>query len=73
MTSTAKAKAAAFAKVIAQWDGPKLAAEMLFEHYAGVSVQATLRLCPTFRHSLKTYGSSTVRLSATSVSCLRPA
>ena len=29
----AKAKAAAFAKVIAQWDGPKLAADMLFEHY----------------------------------------
>ena len=31
----AKAKAAAFAKVIAQWDGPKLAADMLFEHYGG--------------------------------------
>ncbi|SPF41632.1 hypothetical protein SBDP1_360001 [Syntrophobacter sp. SbD1] len=29
----AKAKAAAFAKVIAQWDGPKLAADLLFEHY----------------------------------------
>ena len=29
----AKAKAAAFAKIIAQWDGPKLAADMLFEHY----------------------------------------
>ncbi len=29
----AKAKAAAFAKVIAQWNGPKLAAGMLFEHY----------------------------------------
>ena len=29
----AKAKAAAFAKVISQWDGPKLAADMLFEHY----------------------------------------
>ncbi len=29
----AKAKAAAFAKVIAQWDGPKLAVETLFEHY----------------------------------------
>jgi UDP:flavonoid glycosyltransferase YjiC (YdhE family) len=28
-----KAKAAAFAKIIAQWDGPKLAADMLFEHY----------------------------------------
>ncbi len=29
----AKAKAAAFAKIIAQWDGPKISAQMLFEHY----------------------------------------
>ena len=29
----AKAKAVAFSKVIAQWDGPKLAADKLFEHY----------------------------------------
>ena len=29
----AKANAAAFAKVIARWDGPKLAADLLFEHY----------------------------------------
>jgi UDP:flavonoid glycosyltransferase YjiC (YdhE family) len=29
----AKSKAAAFAKVIAQRDGPKLAADLLFEHY----------------------------------------
>ena len=36
MTSRAKAKAAAFAKVIAQWDGPKLAADMLFEHYGNI-------------------------------------
>ena len=33
----AKAKAAAFAKVIAQWDGPKLAADMLYEHYGSIS------------------------------------
>jgi len=33
----AKAKAAAFAKVIAQWDGPKLAAGMLYEHYGSIS------------------------------------
>jgi UDP-N-acetylglucosamine:LPS N-acetylglucosamine transferase len=32
----AKAKAAAFAKVIAQWDGPRLAAEKLLEHYAEI-------------------------------------
>ncbi len=38
----AKAKAAAFAKVIAQWDGPKLAADMLFEHY-GVTRPSMLR------------------------------
>ncbi len=31
----AKVKAAAFAKIIARWDGPKLAAEKLLEHYAG--------------------------------------
>jgi len=33
----AKAKAAAFAKVIAQWDGPKLAANKLYEHYGSIS------------------------------------
>jgi UDP:flavonoid glycosyltransferase YjiC (YdhE family) len=33
----AKAKAAAFSKVAARWDGPKLAAEALFEHYGGRS------------------------------------
>lgn len=32
----AKSKAAAFAKSIARWDGPKLAAEKLLEHYADV-------------------------------------
>ena len=32
----AKARAAAFAKIIARWDGPKLAAEKLLEHYASV-------------------------------------
>lgn len=32
----AKARAAAFAKIIARWDGPKLAAEKILEHYAGV-------------------------------------
>ena len=36
----AKAKAAAFAKVIAQWDGPKLAADMLFEHYGSIRPSA---------------------------------
>ena len=30
---SAKAKAAAFAKIISQWDGPKLATEKLLEHY----------------------------------------
>jgi hypothetical protein len=33
---TAKAEAAAFARKAAQWDGPKLAAEKLVEHYAGI-------------------------------------
>ncbi len=33
----ARAKAAAFAKIIAQWDGPKLAADMLFEHYGNAT------------------------------------
>ena len=37
----AKAKAAAFAKVIAQWDGPKLAAETLFERYGGMEPHNT--------------------------------
>jgi len=32
---TAKAKAAAFAKVIGKWDGPNLAAEILCERYGG--------------------------------------
>ena len=36
----AKAKAAAFAKVIAKWDGPELAAEMLLERYGGDAGQA---------------------------------
>ncbi len=30
------AKAAAFAKIVAQWDGPKLAADMLFEQYGSM-------------------------------------
>ncbi len=30
-------KAAAFAKVVARWDGPKLAADMLFERYGGAT------------------------------------
>ena len=30
------AKAAAFAKIVAPWDGPKLAANMLFEHYGSM-------------------------------------
>lgn len=34
---SSKAKAANFAEVIAQWDGPKLAAERLLERYGGVS------------------------------------
>jgi UDP:flavonoid glycosyltransferase YjiC (YdhE family) len=29
----AQAKAAAFAQIVAQWDGPKLAADLLLEHY----------------------------------------
>jgi UDP:flavonoid glycosyltransferase YjiC (YdhE family) len=29
----AKAKAAAFARIVAQWDGPRIAAEMLVERY----------------------------------------
>jgi len=29
----AKARAAAFAQAIAEWDGPKLAADLLYEHY----------------------------------------
>ena len=33
---TAKAKAAAFARTAAQWDGPRLAVEKLLEYYAGV-------------------------------------
>jgi hypothetical protein len=36
----AKEKAAAFAKVIAQWDGPKLAAETIFEHYGKARLSA---------------------------------
>ena len=32
----AKAKAAAFAKAVAQWDGPKLAAQKLLERYAEI-------------------------------------
>lgn len=32
----AKAKAAAFAKIVARWDGPKLAADLLLEHYGRV-------------------------------------
>jgi len=36
----AKARAASFAKVIAQWDGPKLAAAMLFEHYGNARPSA---------------------------------
>jgi UDP:flavonoid glycosyltransferase YjiC (YdhE family) len=34
---TAKAKAASFAQSIAEWDGPKLAAEKLVEHYGRAS------------------------------------
>jgi UDP:flavonoid glycosyltransferase YjiC (YdhE family) len=37
----AKARAASFAKVIAQWDGPKLAASMLFEHYGNARPSAS--------------------------------
>jgi len=37
----AKARAASFAKVIAQWDGPKLAAAMLFEHYGNARPSAS--------------------------------
>ncbi len=37
----AKAKAAAFATVIAQWNGPQLAAAMLFEHYGNASPSAS--------------------------------
>jgi hypothetical protein len=37
----AKSKAAAFAKVIAQWDGPKLAADLLFKHYGTECSSAT--------------------------------
>jgi UDP:flavonoid glycosyltransferase YjiC (YdhE family) len=33
---TARTKAADFARLIAQWDGPKLAAERLLDRYAGV-------------------------------------
>ena len=36
----AKAKAAAFAKVIARWDGPRLAADLLFEHYGCIRPSA---------------------------------
>jgi UDP:flavonoid glycosyltransferase YjiC (YdhE family) len=36
----AKAKAAAFAKVIARWDGPKRAADLLFEHYGNIRPSA---------------------------------
>jgi len=33
---SAKAKAASFAKIIAQWDGPRTAAERLLQHYGGL-------------------------------------
>ncbi len=33
---TAKTRAAAFAQITSQWDGPKLAVEKLLEYYAGV-------------------------------------
>jgi UDP-N-acetylglucosamine:LPS N-acetylglucosamine transferase len=34
---TARAKATAFAKTVAHWDGPKTAAEMLLERYGGLA------------------------------------
>ena len=37
----AKQKAAAFAEIISHWDGPKLAAEMLFEHFGRSTPLAT--------------------------------
>ncbi|MGD0770544.1 MAG: nucleotide disphospho-sugar-binding domain-containing protein [Tepidisphaeraceae bacterium] len=37
---SAKAKAAAFAKIIAQWDGPKLAADLLLSHYGATNPPA---------------------------------
>jgi UDP:flavonoid glycosyltransferase YjiC (YdhE family) len=42
---SAKAKAATFAQVIAQWDGPKLAAEKLLERYGDANPSAPLRRC----------------------------
>jgi UDP:flavonoid glycosyltransferase YjiC (YdhE family) len=38
----AKDKAAAFAKIIERWDGPKMAAEMLFEHYGSARSSSLL-------------------------------
>ena len=40
----AKRKAAAFAQVIAQWDGPKLAAETIFENYGRAPLLAATRI-----------------------------
>lgn len=37
IAKSAKAKAAAFSKLIAQWDGPRVAAEKLLERYSGIS------------------------------------
>ena len=43
----ARAKATAFAKVIAQWDGPRIAAERLLERYGGAREDFDLG-CPFF-------------------------
>lgn len=37
LDKAAKAKAAAFSKLTAQWDGPRVAAEKLLERYSGIS------------------------------------
>ena len=39
MDETAKSKAAAFAEVVGRWDGPKMAVEMLLQHYGEASNQ----------------------------------
>jgi UDP:flavonoid glycosyltransferase YjiC (YdhE family) len=41
---SAKAKAAAFAKLVARWDGPRLAADKLFEHYGSTTPPALSNL-----------------------------
>lgn len=44
---TAKTKAADFARSIAEWDGPKLAARKLLEHYGMAKSPAVVRCDPT--------------------------